>query len=260
MSVNFLFLSLLFPSVETLVYLFSTADSPSTQFYDCINQEGLFYCRRPMQQIVLNRSDIRCHHRGTRYSFARIRSLQIDINTILHQWKSSIEKIEQYSRFLSSSGSDADDYLCNCSEPHVFGKHCEYLLPRNITFDQTLKSTRALQRFNPRYEQVHGGIVCYRVLECNSGLLCLDWREICNGTQQCMSGLDEDNCDQLEFADCEREEYRCMNGMCIPEEYFLDGDFDCLDWSDEIQYYDDTSCPIDSVSIQCDDRLCPPNQ
>jgi hypothetical protein len=51
-----------------------------------------------------------------------------------------------------------------------------------------------------------------------------------------------------------------MNGMCIPEEYFLDGEFDCLDWSDEIQYYDDANCPIEGASAQCDDRICPLNQ
>ncbi|CAF4869204.1 unnamed protein product, partial [Rotaria socialis] len=48
--------------------------------------------------------------------------------------------------------------------------------------------------------------------------------------------------------------------MCIPEEYFLDGEFDCLDWSDEIQYYDDGNCPIEEASAQCDDRICPRNQ
>ncbi|CAF3776458.1 unnamed protein product [Rotaria socialis] len=78
--------------------------------------------------------------------------------------------------------------------------------------------------------------------------------------QQCMSGLDENNCDKLEFNECENDEYRCMNGMCIPEEYFLDGEFDCLDWSDEIQYYDDGNCPIEEASAQCDDRICPRNQ
>ena len=55
-------------------------------------------------------------------------------------------------------------------------------------------------------------------------------------------------------------EYRCRNGMCIPEEYFLDGDFDCLDWSDEIQSYGDKNCPINAASVRCDDRFCPPMQ
>ncbi|CAF1487199.1 unnamed protein product [Adineta steineri] len=75
-----------------------------------------------------------------------------------------------------------------------------------------------------------------------------------------MSGLDEENCDHLEFNECSDDEYRCMSGMCISEKYFLDGEFDCLDWSDEIPYYDDTNCPKNEVSAECDDRICPPNQ
>ncbi len=46
-----------------------------------------------------------------------------------------------------------------------------------------------------------------------------------------MDGLDEDYCDKLEFNECEDDEYRCANGMCIPEEYWLDGDLDCMDWT-----------------------------
>ena len=33
-----------------------------------------------------------------------------------------------------------------------------------------------------------------------------------------MDGIDEENCDLLEF-----NEYRCNVGMCMPEEYWLDG-------------------------------------
>lgn len=40
-----------------------------------------------------------------------------------------------------------------------------------------------------------------------------------------MHGLDEENCDMLEFNECEEDEYRCENGMCIAEEYWLDGIF-----------------------------------
>jgi hypothetical protein len=36
-----------------------------------------------------------------------------------------------------------------------------------------------------------------------------------------MDGLDEDYCERLEFNECE------------DDEYWLDGDFDCMDWTDE---------------------------
>ena len=40
-----------------------------------------------------------------------------------------------------------------------------------------------------------------------------------------MNGTDENNCDLLEFNECEENEYRCVNGMCIAEEYWLDGKY-----------------------------------
>jgi hypothetical protein len=76
-----------------------------------------------------------------------------------------------------------------------------------------------------------------------------------------MDGLDEDYCEVLEFNECEDDEYRCANGMCIPEEYWLDGDYDCMDWTDE------TESTVDSgntcwrmISVFCDEHLCPYNQ
>ena len=104
-------------------------------------------------------------------------------------------------------------------------------------------------------------MVCYETLQCNSGLLCLDWREICDGTQNCLEGKDEENCDLLEMNHCHpEEEYRCENGMCIPQEFFLDGDLDCLNWSDEMQFKVSGNCPTESVNIECDDHMCPPNE
>jgi hypothetical protein len=79
------------------------------------------------------------------------------------------------------------------------------------------------------------------------------------GKQQCMDGFDEDYCHQLEFNECEDDEYRCSNGMCVPGEYWLDGDYDCMDWSDE-KYdhrsdYNGRSCVFHS-NFDCDERLC----
>ena len=79
--------------------------------------------------------------------------------------------------------------------------------------------------------------------------------------KNCLSGRDEENCDLLEMNQCDPdEEYRCENGMCIPQEFFLDGEMDCLDWSDEIQFKDNSECSLGSVNTNCDDHICPPNQ
>ena len=108
--------------------------------------------------------------------------------------------------------------------------------------------------------QDHGDVVCYERVGCDPGALCLDWREICDGVQQCMSGVDEENCDLLEMNRCEQDEYQCMNGMCIPDQFFLDGRFDCLDRSDEVQFKKDQNSTDEALSHECDDRVCLPNQ
>lgn len=40
-----------------------------------------------------------------------------------------------------------------------------------------------------------------------------------------MYGIDEDH--------CEENEYHCNDGLCIAEEYWLDGEYDCSDKSNE---------------------------
>ena len=70
---------------------------------------------------------------------------------------------------------------------------------------------------------MYGDVICYGSLECNYGALCLDCREIRDGIQQCMHGYDEDDCDIAEL------------NQCDDDEYFLDGHYDGLHWSDEIR-------------------------
>ncbi len=186
------------------------------------------------------------------------------MGTVLHQWKSSVEKAEQYSHYLRQQNKSLDDeklYLCECVHPQSFGKICEYLLPiDNSTFDATLDWEVQMKFTNPERLQMHGDIICYTTLICDFGLLCLDWRDICDGIQQCMFGYDEENCDRLEFNECEDDEYRCMNRMCIPDEYFLDGEYDCMDLTDEKQLFNDINCTFQQVNLECDDRVCLPNQ
>jgi hypothetical protein len=52
------------------------------------------------------------------------------------------------------------------------------------------------------------------------------------GAQNCMDGLDEENCDEIEMNECANNEFRCRNGLCIPEEYWLDGKLQILIYSD----------------------------
>ncbi|CAF1551514.1 unnamed protein product [Adineta ricciae] len=80
-------------------------------------------------------------------------------------------------------------------------------------------------------------------------------------------------CDLLEFNECEEDEYRCDNGMCIPEDFWLDGvldpfnitdgykypiESDCMDWTDE-RYGLHTGywCPTNPRNIECDEHMTP---
>jgi hypothetical protein len=38
-----------------------------------------------------------------------------------------------------------------------------------------------------------------------------------------MDGVDEENCHMIEMNECVENEFRCRNGLCVPEEYWLDG-------------------------------------
>ena len=248
--------------VEGSIYLFDTEDSASVEVYDCLYHELMWYCRRPSEPVRLQRDDEPhlCHHQGVSHSFFSLWQKNVSVSEVFQNWRSSLDKAEEYEYYLKygrKSNETSSEYLCQCNHSASFGRHCEYLLPVSNDFDRTVSD-----KFHEKSKKLMyaGDIVCYTTLECNSGLLCLDWRDICDGLQQCMSGHDEENCDKLELNECEDDEYRCENGMCIPEEYFLDGDYDCMDWSDERGRSDDTHCPFQPASFECDDRVCRPSQ
>ena len=72
-----------------------------------------------------------------------------------------------------------------------------------------------------------------------------------------MDGIDENHCEELEFNECEENEYRCEDGSCIPEQYWLDGVYDCSDKSDEqnLEKYSPSvfRCPVLSYQFNCDE-------
>jgi hypothetical protein len=260
-----IFFLIFLPLVEDSLYLYNTDDSLSVELYDCITDTDLPYCRRPSEPIVLQRDQQiwHCYHNGTPHSFTSLILNNISVSTVLHEWNSSIEKAEEYSLYKKQRQSNEiisgdEKYLCECKNHQSFGKHCEYLLPMGSTFNEAIIWEIKMRRKNIWDMQMYSDIVCYTTLICDYGLLCLDWRDICDGVQHCMFGYDEENCDKLEFNECEDDEYRCLNGMCIPDEYFLDGEYDCLDLTDEKQLFHDDECTFQEASYECDDRMCFP--
>jgi hypothetical protein len=241
------------------------------------------YCRQLSKNQSLQRDfNQSCHNNGQLWSFEELLIRNVSSSDI-SQWSSSMEQTDRYSKYLSNTSLDVGDkYICNCTNPTSFGKFCEYEFYSNtISFDDTItKQRKLLEDFNmDDYEvsvgsQLHSNRLCYITLECESGLMCLDWRHICDGMndktndsynlsfsilfvgkQQCMDGLDEDHCETLEFNECEDDEYRCANGMCIPEEYWLEGDNDCMDWTDELGIPPEENC-FNIPSFMCDEHLC----
>ena len=249
------------PLLECSIYIYNTEDSSGVEVYDCLYHQSTPYCRRPLDSIPLQRdshSEV-CYADGTKHSLRSARSNNVSVDTVLHKWRSSLDKAEEYAHYLRQP-IDSDKgkrSLCQCINEQSFGKNCEYLLPLGTSLTDSITAKFDGTSTNLMYV---GDIVCYSTLECDFGLLCLDWRDICDGVQQCMSGFDEENCDKLEFNECEDDEYRCMNGMCIPDEYFLDGQYDCMDMSDEKGPFDHAYCPLQPASVECDDRVCSPNE
>ena len=255
------FLLCVSPLFDCSIYVYDSEDGASVQAYDCVFHQSTPYCQRPSQPIALQRANEPplCYANGTSHSFRALRENGTSVHTVLHVWRSSLEKADQYARYLRQQidAKESVTQLCQCVNPQSFGMNCEYLLPLGTSLTDVIKAKFSITSGKLMYV---GEIVCYTTLKCDFGLLCLDWRDICDGLQQCMSGLDEENCDKLEFNECEDNEYRCMNGMCIPDEYFLDGEYDCMDMSDEKEPFDDTRCPYQPTSMECDDRVCPPNR
>ncbi|CAF1049075.1 unnamed protein product [Adineta steineri] len=105
---------------------------------------------------------------------------------------------------------------------------------------------------------------CYAHLKCNRGSaeLCLDWREICDGKEDCLDGEDEEQCWQLETSICHINEYQCNNRECIPIEFSNDDPLnpDCSDGTDERESdYTSSDCGRD-LAFRCEEALCRPKR
>lgn len=210
------------------VLLYETEDGDLLEHYDCIyytlTGEMVPYCRRPGNGTVkiLRLFDI-CHNGGQRWYFTNLVDQRITPSEVL-LWSSSIEMADNYASIFYNHTTCENCFLCNCTKLNTFGKFCEYQLIHGAKSFETVINAQFEQKHADRWSiQEFEKIVCYETIKCQHGLLCLDWRNICDGEQQCMDGQDEENCDKLEFNECEDDQYRCVNGMCIAEEFWLDG-------------------------------------
>jgi len=222
-------ITLLINLIHAHVLLYDTEASDIAQYFDCIywtTNATRKYCRREnIKKIFDSTVNNNCTNGGETWFFNDLAEQNISPTDVL-SWSSSVERVDDYAHFYYNNQQEFNhEFLCNCTRPGTFGLRCEYeLLHETITFEGAIMAQFNQKEQDPDGMQRYGDILCYQpVFECDYGLLCLDWRDICDGQQQCINGTDEENCDLLEFNECEDDEYRCDNGMCITEEYWLDG-------------------------------------
>jgi hypothetical protein len=197
------------------ILIYHTENSPSVQYYDCIyytrseiqdNIQGVKYCRQLNESEPLERDfNESCHNNGHLWSFETLSTLNVSTSDVL-QWSSSLEQTDRYSKYLSNNSSEMkDDYICNCTNPSSFGKFCEYqFYGQSISFDDAItKQFQPLENYT-MYDgkihigsQLHDNRPCYVTWTCNSGLMCLDWRHICDGKNERI-----ENCWNLIFYLC----------------------------------------------------------
>ena len=207
------------------------------------------------------------HNRSNRnLTFEELRQENITSNELLI-WSASIDLVEEYEFYLNelnpSMSLFGNEVFYNCTKPW-FGVRCEY----SFEFDEDLSINDIVEREFSRkvlyFEQSTMSIPCYIHLRCDRGQseFCLDWREICDGRIDCLNdGLDEAFCMSMEINQCNENEYRCHNGLCIPEEYWEDGmnEADCLDRSDEFpDVFYIRNC-FQDPTFRCEEHSCRSN-
>lgn len=225
--------SFTFNVVYGRILLYNTENSQAVEKFDCVyftNNDGdeITYCQRPGGTLTLSRNKADCDNGGKRNYFRDLLDQGIEPNEVV-KWNSSVEMADLYaSIFLNRSLIEnyRDGFICHCTRIGTFGKYCEYQLTHHTSqFSDAVKAQFYQKKAGDSWDtQRHGDILCYTMLNCYAGLLCLDWREICDGVQRCWYGIDEENRDKLEFNECEDDEFRCTNGMCIAEEFWFDGE------------------------------------
>ncbi|CAF0753096.1 unnamed protein product [Adineta steineri] len=180
------------------------------------------------------------------------------LNVTSHEilmWSSSIDLAEKYEYYLSQpiQSNLSNEKFFNCTQPW-FGSRCQYSL--EINEDVLVWNSFEMTSTDNIFHRT-----CYILLECDRGgaLMCLDWREICDGRIDCLNGgVDENQCFNLEINECNDDEYRCHYGLCIPKT-FLEMDFheaQCLDRSD---YFADRVCEgfyFNFNLFECEEFIC----
>ena len=197
------------------------------------------YCVRPGYDAVQKENQVVEGDISIQMTFENLR--EIDVTTLdLLRWSSDVSLVELYDEYLTLpfNVSLRLKKFSNCSN-FWFGSSCQYTFKMYPSINVNLPFYAIVNKtFLDKFSMKSANLTCYTHLECNRGPkpACLDWRDICDGKVDCFDNdIDEIGCFELEMNECEANEFRCHDGLCIPEEFFNDGIYfaDCLDRTDE---------------------------
>jgi hypothetical protein len=186
--------------------VYHTQNCNSLQYYDCIyytlnriktieessveleikhNILGVKYCRQLFNTTSLQRHlftlNSTCYHDGVLVRFSQLQSKNVSAIDVL-KFSSSVERADKYAVYLQNVTDHDDDFLCNCTRPGTFGKFCEYQFNYNsLSFDEAITKQFQAGYASLDGSQFHNNRPYYTTLVCDSGLMCLDWRNICDG-------------------------------------------------------------------------------
>ena len=193
------------------------------------------YCLGPTEKNSFD--DIDLLHISGQFTFDQLRELNVDTTHLL-SWSATIDLAEQYQYYLQHHQNEpllSEEVFINCTNPW-FGPQCQYsfYMDRIESFQKMIHKMfhqRLVSKSLPGVDN----LACYIHIKCDRGGsdLCLDWREVCDGRIDCLNGgVDEAECFQLESNQCNQNEYRCHNGLCISKLLLGDHVPHCLDQSD----------------------------
>ncbi|CAF2391521.1 unnamed protein product [Rotaria sp. Silwood2] len=248
----------------------SNSESDATLQHNCLHVTGSIDKETDSRQFIsycMNeyspKWNIQSNSRERKFTFVELYKHNIT-SRHLYLWSAPMDVAERYQFYLdqlsiSNEASMATQLFYNCTPPR-FGPICQYAFddyrPDHLSLNEIIHDFY-LHGYEPTT------LTCYVHLQCDRGPApaCLDWSEICDGKVDCLDGgRDEEHCWQLEANECADDQYRCVNGQCIPYTFFRDNTAipDCLDGSDEYFESKDkrANCKIAESVFECEDLTC----
>ncbi|CAF0946886.1 unnamed protein product [Adineta steineri] len=228
-------------SFEWILYSYNGYDN-------CLLDDERLFC----QDHDLLSNNVSLCTQGNTWYFSTLKDINTTTDDLL-KWRIPFETIERYADYLDNNLFNS--FICNCTHDRI-GVRCQYLLPVNLS---TVTDLSKNQLREPLVREVPLHTCLVDMIKCNTGLLCLEWRQVCDSIVQCEDGADEVGCHEFELQNCSSDEFQCGNSMCIPNEFLFDGTIDCMDSSDEQEvdrihkFFE--SCPATSV-WECEERFC----